>query len=196
MNTITIQDNFIDDKHYEELTSLHIEYNKVHWIGALAKPKNALHKLVLKTRPDIPSATDKLKPPYSYTGATAWYNIRPVHPQWHNDIDSYCTKNGITYTPQDKPPYTYLYYVKEPSKGGELQLETGDLIIPKLNRLVYFPCSLIHRVRMYTGNRVSIGIIWWFDIPSELYGVLGEKETRVLDRLWEIEDERKIIKKG
>ena len=48
MNTITIQDNFINKKLYEELTSLHIEYNKVHWIGALAKPKNALHKLVKK----------------------------------------------------------------------------------------------------------------------------------------------------
>ena len=81
MNTITIQDNFINKKLYEELTSLHIEYNKVHWIGALAKPKNALHKLVKKTMPDLDV--------YPYTGATAWYNIRPVHPQWHNDIDSY-----------------------------------------------------------------------------------------------------------
>ena len=63
-----------------------------------AKPKNILHKLVQKV-----ASTEK-----NMMGATAWYNIRPVNPQIHNDIDSYCTSNGKTYYPSILPERTYL----------------------------------------------------------------------------------------
>ena len=86
-----------------------------------------------------------------------------------------------------------LYYVKSPESGGELELQTDVLqhhpIIPAVNRLVSIPCNLTHRVRPYTGNRVSIGIIWWFDVPV-IYGDLNTNDIEVLERVWEIEDER------
>ena len=44
-----------------------------------------------------------------------------------------------------------------------------------------------HRVQPYEGNRVSIGIIWWYDLPS-IYGELSEYDTTALDRVWEKED--------
>ena len=179
---ISIRDNFLDDEHYKQLTNLHIEYSKVHWFGRKAEPQNALHELILKTVP------------FDYvTGATAWYNIRPIDPQWHNDIDSYCTQNGQKFYPMKHPETTMLYYVKSPKSGGELELQTDVLhhhpIIPVVNRLVTIPCNLTHRVRPYTGNRVSIGIIWWFDVPV-IYGDLNTNDIEVLDRMWEIEDER------
>ena len=80
--------------------------------------------------------------------------------------------------------------MKTPDNGGMLEIETGDLVQPKINRLVYFPCEYIHRVQLYQGNRVSIGIIWWYDLPS-IYGNLSEFETSAIDRVWEREDQRK-----
>ena len=82
--------------------------------------------------------------------------------------------------------------MRTPDSGGELELETGDLIQPVINRLVVFPCKMSHRVRPYTGNRVSIGIIWWHDI-SKIYGDLSEKDIKVLPRVWEIEDKRSAV---
>jgi hypothetical protein len=179
---IKITDNFLDDKHYEELTSLHIEYGKVHWFGESCSPTNSLQKLIFSTH-------------YSkdLSGATAWYNIRPLKPQWHNDIKSYCTQNTIEHFPKKLPKYTFLYYVKTPDIGGELELETGDLITPVINRLVRIPCDMTHRVRPYAGNRVSIGIIWWYDV-SHIYGDLPRNKSQVLERVWEIEDAEKAIK--
>tara|TARA_R100000008_G_C3580959_1_gene168479 strand:+ start:1061 stop:1597 length:537 start_codon:yes stop_codon:yes gene_type:complete len=174
---ISIQDNYMSKEHYDDLTSLWIEYNKVHWVGVKSAPSNALYQLVHKT---FPAKKD-------LTGATAWYNIRPIDPQWHDDIDSYCTQNKVQYYPDKKPDYTYLYYVKTPDEGGELELETGDILTPKTNRLLCFPCSYKHRVKPYKGNRVSIGIIWWYDLPK-IYGNLGEYDNVAIDRVWEKED--------
>ena len=44
----------------------------------------------------------------------------------------------------------------------------------------------------YKGNRVSIGMIWWGNTP-EHYGNLSETETKVLPRIWEIEDEKNAV---
>ena len=179
---IHIEDNYISKKHYGELNSLWVKYNKVHWIGTKTISKNPLHKLVYKTRPRT-----------KVSGATAWYNIRPTNPQWHDDINSYCTQDGIPYYPKRKPEFTYLYYIHKPDAGGELELETGDLLIPKVNRLIYFPCSYRHKIRPYRGNRVSIGIIWWFDLPK-IYGNLNSESTQTLDRVWEKEDAKNYNK--
>ena len=86
-----------------------------------------------------------------------------------------------------QPQYTVLYYVKSPESGGELELETGDLIKPLQNRCISFACNMSHRVREYKGNRVSIGIIWWFDIPV-IYGSLGVEDITTVPRVWEKED--------
>ena len=177
MKSIHIQDDFLLQEHYDELCNFSIEYNKVHWIGRKSAPNNPLYALVSKTYPK----NEEL------TGATAWYNIRPVNPQWHDDIDSYCKQYGVMHYPNKLPDNTYLYYMKTPDKGGMLELHTGDLIRPKINRLVSFPCEYLHRVQPYQGNRVSIGIIWWYDVPS-IYGDLNEFQTTAFDRVWETED--------
>ena len=174
-----IQDNWIDDAHYQALCSLHIEYNSVHWLGYNAQSQHALHDLMLKDKPTIP-----------HRGATAWYNIRPIDPQWHNDIDSYCTRKGIRYIPQKPPSTTHLYYLKTPDEGGELELKDGTLIKPLVNRHVSFDCTIPHRVRPYKGNRVSIGIIWWHDTP--IYGDLPMNKSLTLHRQWEIEDAKTV----
>ena len=48
----TIQNNFLTQSEYDDLTNTHLLYNRVHWIGVDAKPKNALHKLVQKVTPE------------------------------------------------------------------------------------------------------------------------------------------------
>ena len=152
----------------------------MHWVGINAKPKNILHKLVQKV-----ASTEK-----NMMGATAWYNIRPVNPQIHNDIDSYCTSNGKTYYPSILPERTYIYYVKAPTHGGLLRLESGETVDPKVNRLINFPINLSHQVLPYEGNRVSIGFIYWPEVPI-IYGKVTSEETKIFDRIWEIEDRRK-----
>ena len=89
-----IQDDFLSKQEYQELTTLHIEYGKVHWIGLHAKPLNILHTLVqsIRSKQDI-----------DVLGATAWYNIRPPMPGAHNDIDSYCTFKGKKNIPDILP---------------------------------------------------------------------------------------------
>ena len=189
---IEILDDYLDSHVLDLLNNLHIDYHKVHWYreNSLANKelahwykKNPLYNLISSTH-----YSDQL------SGATAWYNIRPTNPTWHNDIDSYCTQNGIRYLPKILPQFTHIYYMRSPDSGGELELETGDVIKCIPNRLVKFPCNLSHRVRPYKGNRVSIGLIWWYDLP-EIYGDINEKNTAVIERIWEIEDAERI-KKG
>ena len=175
MNSLKITDNYIPFSLYDDLLMFSTEYNKVHWMGYNATPDNPLHHLIHSTKPNTP-----------HKGATAWYNIRPVNPQWHNDIDSYCTRSGKKYIPKKLPQLTHLYYLKSPEEGGQLELETGETVEPYTNRHVSFPCSIRHRVRPYKGNRVSIGIIWWHDTP--IYGELPDNNTCSLHRQWEIED--------
>ena len=104
---IKIIDNFLDDKHYNDLTSLHIEYSKVHWYGESCSPQNSLQNLISLTQ-----YSDQL------SGATAWYNIRPIKPQWHNDIESYCTRNTIQYFPTWKSRICMPRSLRGGSQGG------------------------------------------------------------------------------
>jgi hypothetical protein len=185
---VKLLDDYLTESEYNDLTTTSLEYAKVHWVGQSAIPANALHELVLSTYPYL---TKPAK------GATAWYNIRPVDPKWHSDIESYCTVKGFVKEPQPLPEYTFIYYVKSPDSGGNLQIGgprwgIHRQIEPIQNRLVYFDATLTHRVAPYEGNRVSIGIIWWEKTP-EYYGDLGETETKVLPRIWEIEDEKNAV---
>ena len=180
-----ILDDYLTESEYNDLTTTSLEYAKVHWVGHGAIPSNALHELVLSTYRYLSKPAK---------GATAWYNIRPTAPKWHNDIESYCTVNGHVMAPQPLPEYTFIYYVKSPHSGGNLQFgndkpewKIDREIEPIENRLVYFDATVTHRVASYEGNRVSIGIIWWGNTP-EHYGILSETETTVLPRIWEIED--------
>ena len=183
-----ILDDYLTESEYNDLTTTSLEYAKVHWVGRDAVPSNALHKLVISTKKHLSKPAK---------GATAWYNIRPVDPKWHNDIESYCTVKGQVMQPQPLPEYTFIYYVKSPDSGGNLQFGGPRFGIDHeikavQNRMIYFDATITHRVAPYKGNRVSIGMIWWGNTP-EHYGNLNENETKVLPRIWEIEDEKNDV---
>ena len=173
-------DDYLPQDDVNALNNLHIEYAKVHWIGAKSDPEtNALTKLVHST--------------YNYLsdpalGATAWYNVRPVDPVWHNDILSYNDKYPIN----NLPEHTFIYYMRSPDSGGHLEFggpgikedwTMGVPVEPIPNRLIYFDAFMTHRVQPYEGNRVSIGIVWW-KITPDRYEEQKIDQYNVLERVW------------
>ena len=184
---ITVTDNFLDKDTLQALETTSMVYSKVHWIGRDAEPENAFHELVHKifhtTFPEYDS---------SISGATAWWNIRPIDPKPHSDLISYCTSNGVDYTPDPPPDTTYLYYLKAPTEGGRLNIYTKsslenesetDSIAAIPNRLVSFPIDYIHAVQPYLGNRVSIGVIFWNTLPI-IYGTTDPDINASFERPW------------
>ena len=94
-------------------------YSKVHWVGRHAQSENPLHDLVYKVFcHEWPDGHGSIK------GATAWWNIRPIDPKPHSDLISYCTSGGVDYTPDNPPPRTFIYYLKAPENGGQLNIYT------------------------------------------------------------------------
>jgi hypothetical protein len=199
---IKIIDNYASKDLYNQLLEETLYYGKVHWIGKYADSENALHDLVHGVR------IAHVKQNFEITGATAWYNIRPKNPKMHNDIDSYSTQKGISYRPEILPKRTFLYYLKSPQAGGQLAIYTRasfvragqdiiwddsevDTISAIVNRLISMPADVTHRVLPYTGNRVSIGMIFWVDLPK-IYPEADPDNNTVYDRIWEIEDSEQI----
>ena len=198
---ITISDNFLDDVSYKALNNTSMVYAKVHWIGIKAAPENPfhdfIHKIFLHAWPDGNSVI---------SGATAWWNIRPTDPKPHSDLISYCTSGGVDYTPKNPPKITFIYYLKAPASGGRLNIYTRpplvndniaykrqsfrwaaheiDSVAPIENRLISFPIQHTHAVQAYTGNRVSIGAIFWSTLPT-IYGDTNPNINDSYDRPWE-----------
>ena len=177
---VRIIDGYLEQDDMDALNSLTIEYAKVHWIGSESNPNtNALTKLVHSTKQylDTPAL-----------GATAWYNVRPVDPVWHNDILSYNDK----YPKDNLPESTFIYYMRVPDSGGHLEFggpgtpedwKVEQTIEPIPNRLIYFDACMQHRVSAYEGNRVSIGMVWW-KITPDRYEEQKMDEYKVLERVW------------
>ena len=176
-------------------------YSKVYWVGRHALSENPLHDLVYKVfRHEWPDGHSTIK------GATAWWNIRPVDPKPHSDLVSYCTSDGVDYTPDNPPKRTFIYYLRAPDKGGQLNIYTKpsvelqntmynyplfrwndqetDSIAAIPNRLISFPIECTHAVQPYEGNRVSIGMIFWNTLPS-IYGQTDSNINASYDRPWE-----------
>ncbi|SVB48614.1 uncharacterized protein METZ01_LOCUS201468 [marine metagenome] len=166
-------------------------YSKVHLIGRDAEPENAFHELVHKIFHTAFPEYDS-----SISGATAWWNIRPIDPKPHSDLISYCTSNGVDYTPDPPPTTTFLYYLKAPEYGGRLNVYTKppisklnwyesetDSIAAISNRLISFPIDYVHAVQAYAGNRVSIGVIFWNTLPT-IYGETDPNINASYDRPW------------
>jgi len=185
---ITITDNFLNKDEIQELENTSMVYSKVHWVGMEAKPENALHELVHKIYGENLCVC---------SGATAWWNIRPIDPKPHSDLISYCTANGVDYTPDPPPDRTFLYYLKAPTTGGRLNIYTKpplehmnwnesetDSIAAIANRLVSLPIDYVHAVQPYLGNRVSIGVIFWKTLPT-IYGETNPTINASYDRPWE-----------
>ena len=183
---LSITDDFLDEASFKALGNTSMVYSKVHWVGRTAKPENAFHELVHKIFRHAWSDGHS-----SISGATAWWNIRAT-PIPHSDLISYCTSNGVDYTP---PTTTFLYYLKGPTSGGRLNIYTQpslgllgyeseiDSIAAIPNRLVSFPIEYIHAVQPYTGNRVSIGVIFWNTLPT-IYGKTNPNINDSYDRPW------------
>ena len=198
---IEIIDNYASEDLYNQLLVENLYYGKVHWAGIQAEPANALHDLIHEVYRSNVEQED-------ITGATAWYNIRPKDTKIHSDIDSYSTQKGISYRPEILPENTFLYYLKAPDTGGHLAIysrakfvRAGQDIVWKesevdrvsaiTNRLVVFPADITHQVLPYTGNRVSIGMIFWVDLPK-IYPEADPDNNTVYDRVWELEDSEQI----
>ena len=198
---IEIIDNYASEDLYNQLLVENLYYGKVHWVGIRAEPENVLHDLVHEVYCSNVEQED-------ITGATAWYNIRPKNQKIHNDIDSYSTQKGISYRPEVLPEKTFLYYLKSPDNGGQLAIYTRasfvragqdiiwddsevDTISAIVNRLISMPANVTHRVLPYAGNRVSIGIIFWVDLPK-IYPEADPNVNDVYDRMWEREDSEQI----
>ena len=200
---IRITDNFLDDHTFDAIGKTSMMYSKVHWVGRHAQSENPLHDLVYKVFcHEWPDGHGSIK------GATAWWNIRPIAPKPHSDLISYCTSGGVDYTPDNPPTRTFIYYLKAPENGGQLNIYTKpplanlhngmnwktsetDSIAPIPNRLVSFPIKYIHAVNPYHGNRVSIGMIFWNELPSiykssdEFGGQTNPNYNTSFDRPWE-----------
>ena len=198
---ITVTDNFLDKDEVQKLENTSMVYSKVHWVGRQAEPENAFHDLIHKifdhAWPDGHS---------TLSGATAWWNIRPIDPKPHSDLISYCTSNGVDYTPNPPPTTTFLYYLKGPTSGGRLNIYTKpslgllghkseiDSIAAIPNRLVSFPIDYIHAVQPYSGNRVSIGVIFWNTLPT-IYGKTNPTINDSYDRPWTREENQEFNRK-
>ena len=200
---IRITDNFLDDHTFDAIGKTSMMYSKVHWVGRHAQSENPLHDLVYKVFcHEWPDGHGSIK------GATAWWNIRPIDPKPHSDLISYCTSGGVDYTPDNPPTRTFIYYLKAPENGGQLNIYTKpplanlhngmnwktsetDSIAPIPNRLVSFPIKYIHAVNPYHGNRVSIGMIFWNELPSiykssdDFGGQTNPNYNTSFDRPWE-----------
>jgi hypothetical protein len=204
---IKIYDDFLDDDLYDRLGKTSMTFSKVQWVGKYAEPENALHefikKLYLHAYPTMLSGDE-------INGATTWWNIRPTKPKPHNDRVSYCTVDGVDYTPKDVPKETFIYYMRAPDKGGRLDIYTQppatttkigkenffswadhqtDSIAPINNRLISFPFDVIHQVQPYEGNRVSIGAIFWNELPAN-YGKTDPMINASYDRPWEVKSNK------
>ena len=59
-----------------------------------------------------------------------------------------------------------------------------DSIAPIANRLISFPIQHTHAVQAYTGNRISIGAIFWSTLPT-IYGPTNPNINDSYDRPWE-----------
>jgi len=197
---IRITDNFLDNDSFEAVGETSMVYSKVHWVGRHALPENPFHDLVYKVfRHEWPNGRGTI------SGATAWWNIRPTDPKPHSDLVSYCTSDGVDYTPDNPPKRTFIYYLRAPRKGGQLNIYTKppvtnvrianrevfswadyetDSIAPIPNRLISFPIECTHMVQLYKGNRVSIGMIFWNELPS-IYGSTNSNINTSYDRPWE-----------
>ena len=186
---ITVTDNFLQPELLQKLENTSMVYSKVHWVGRNADPENTFHVLIHKIFYHELAWSDDQN---SISGATAWWNIRPIDPKPHSDLISYCTANGVDYTPDPPPDTTYLYYLKAPTTGGRLNIYTKsslenesetDSIAAIPNRLVSFPIDYVHAVQPYVGNRVSIGVIFWNTLPT-IYGETNPNINDSYDRPW------------
>ena len=172
---MNIIDDYLPQEQVDALDNLTIEYSKVHWIGAKSESVNPLTDLVHSTYQYLTAPA---------MGATAWYNVRPIDPVWHCDIQSYNDKYPIDNLPEN----TFLYYMREPDSGGNLEIGGHKWVVtrswpPRKNRLMYFDAILTHRVQPYTGNRVSIGIVWW-KITPDRYEEQSIDKYSVMERVW------------
>lgn len=106
-------------------------------------------------------------------GLEWWINRNTSH-AWHLDKDECLLQQCKKLRPADR---SFLYYVKQPQIGGELELMPEPLLPPSADacvtqclepcegRLLSFDSRIYHRVRPYQGDRLSIAMNAWCQPP-------------------------------
>ena len=88
-------------------------------------------------------------------------NTRPTSDRyfdWHYDKDEYrWSLNQVLRFPL----FSAVFYAQANCFGGQLLMEHGVQIEPKVNRLILFEGGVKHRVRKFRGTRYSININPW-----------------------------------
>ena len=104
------------------------------------------------------------------SGFEWWINRNKQH-RWHLDKDEIYYKYTKHIRLADR---SYVYYVCEPQVGGELEFDCQDnpvfgteniLVKPEENSLTTFDSSCRHRVKQFTGERISIAFNY-FSAPT------------------------------
>ena len=88
-------------------------------------------------------------------------NTRPTSDKyfdWHYDKDEhrYAMNQVLRF-----PLFSAVFYAQANCFGGQLLMEHGVQIEPKVNRLILFEGGVKHRVRKFRGTRYSININPW-----------------------------------
>lgn len=117
----------------------------------------------------------------STAGLEWWINRNTSH-GWHLDKDELLLSQ---YGKLRLPDLSFLYYVVQPSSGGEIELMPfplmppvcdfvdTHLVEPVVGRLVSFDSKIYHRVRPYNGTRLSIAMNAWSTPPLSFTGSQG-----------------------
>tara|TARA_R100000742_G_C4277586_1_gene99607 strand:+ start:955 stop:1464 length:510 start_codon:yes stop_codon:yes gene_type:complete len=115
------------------------------------------HKAMCRTILDRASHYENI--PSDVDGYEYWTHINTRPNDTHQDKDEVAyLKHGISRFPL----FSTVFYLEiKDLYGGELVFEDGVEVIPKANRLVVFKKGLEHRVRSFSGHRVSIAVNPW-----------------------------------
>ena len=97
----------------------------------------------------------------NHVGYEMHYNGSVLNPHRDKDQDLFFkTKEQVF------PLIGLVYYIKAKGTGGELVFpEDGASISPRERRLIIFERHMLHLVNEFQGERVSLGINPWDNIP-------------------------------
>jgi hypothetical protein len=98
-----------------------------------------------------------------FTGYELWANTQ-VKPTigWHKDKDEILYKKKKLFR---FPICSIVYFPKiEKMTGGEFETASAT-IKPESNMMIIFESGLRHRVKPWTGHRMSVAINPWYNMP-------------------------------
>ena len=177
------KDHFLaDDQHERIMLCLRQQWGALEqessWFGAQGLQASLLPLPVLTPVLDLLEKVlclfrSEFQQPSPSAGLEWWINRNTSH-AWHLDKDETLLQASRKLRPADR---SFLYYVQQPSFGGELELMPAPLmppdgyrgptrsVEPLQGRLVSFDSRTYHRVKPYQGSRLSIAMNAWLQPP-------------------------------